>query len=458
MPSSPESVGPYKVIGVLGQGEFATVYLASGKNQNQPKHVAVKVLHLSKAKDEMSVRRFQQEAQIILKLNELDHPHIIKIFDSGGTEDTFYIVMEYISGGSLGKKLETGPFPRIEAIDIIKKIGLALSAAHNHKEKIIHRDLKPHNILIDDREDTPRPVLSDFGLVKRLSSETLQTLTITGSVLGTPHYMAPEQCEAKDSTFATDLYALAIIFFEMLAGFRPFEGDSVFELMRKHSEEPFPRLSSIAPQVDAFFDDILIKATAKDPAKRFASITEFTEALETANNEFETLENELGSKYQEIQKSIKLEEYSTALEHLKDRFNYKNNYQYRDVAKLYVAKLFWAFVYDQQYRDQYPVPKRAELHKLRKVLAEKEEKLENAGQEIATLRDKLEKLQQKKRVIIYRNVLIFVGIVFSVTMNLLFSFLFRVEINTLAKWLVIVSTTIIALAGILTLYRRISQQ
>lgn len=281
MASLPETIGSYKVIRELGHGGFATVYLAESSELTQ---VALKVLK-PYVRDHAQLERFKQEARIITELN---HPNIIHIIGTGDAEEAPFIAMEYVRGGDLRDRLKTGPLARNEAMHIVRCIGSALSYVHTYRSQIIHRDITPGNILFDTTQDPVRPVLTDFGLIKFLSADKMGTLTRTGSIIGTLRYIAPEQLEDQKSlTPTTDLYALSIVFFEMLAGRPPFEADSEIKLMEKHRTEPLPDLSSMAPDIGTFFDNILKRAAAKNPADRYPSIKDFVDDLETANYQAE---------------------------------------------------------------------------------------------------------------------------------------------------------------------------
>ncbi len=230
------------------------------------------------------VKRFRREATAVAKLK---HPNIIRILDTSGNEESFFIAMEFIPGGTVRDQLETGPLSRNEAMHITRNIGAALTYAH--QQGIIHRDVNPNNILLDTTEDMVRPVLSDFGLIKVLAGDDY-TQTQSNTILGTIDYMAPEQWKQKIPTPATDVYALALTFFEMMSGQRPFASNSPLELMDKHASEPLPPLSSVAPGVGPFFDEVLLKAAAKDPSDRFNTVADFIEALEIANGQAEETE------------------------------------------------------------------------------------------------------------------------------------------------------------------------
>jgi len=277
-PEIPQYIGAYKIIEKLGEGGFATVYLAHRKEQDPSQSVALKVLNARE-----NYARFQREIETVARLN---HPNIIKIYDTGEDPETGnpFFSMEYIPSGTLYDRLDTEyRIPRRKAIDIIKQVGDALT--YPHQQGVLHRDVNPRNILLDTQHRPTRAVLTDFGLVKPLETKGVQ-LTKTIALIGTFAYYAPEQWNKEELGPATDIYALAITFFEMLSGQRPFRGD-VFSLREKHLHEALPLLSSLAPEIGSFFDEVLIKATAKNPADRYKSMADFIGALEEANNRAE---------------------------------------------------------------------------------------------------------------------------------------------------------------------------
>jgi len=278
MKEVPEFIGSYKILEKLGEGGFATVYLAHLKDRDESQSVALKVLNARE-----NYARFQREIETVAKLN---HPNIIRIYDTGEDQKTGnpFFSMEYIPSGTLHDKLDTEyRLPRSEAIDIIKQVGNALT--YPHQQGVIHRDVNPRNILLDTRHQPTRSVLTDFGLVKPLETEGSK-LTKTIALIGTFAYYAPEQWNKEELGPATDIYALAITFFEMLSGQRPFRGD-VFSLREKHLHETLPPLSSLAPEIGSFFDEVLIKATAKNPPDRYRTMASFIETIEEANEKAE---------------------------------------------------------------------------------------------------------------------------------------------------------------------------
>ncbi len=273
----------YRIIQQIGSGACSTVYLAEETQESSQKKrsVALKVLQLPEIPEtllEEIIKRFKQEAGTLARLN---HRNIITTFETNQSEtgrnyeQALYIAMEYISGGSLRQRLnEKIRLPREQAVDIIRQVGGALS--HAHEQGIIHRDVNPNNILLDTSQETLRPVLTDFSLIKLLSQHQSAPIRSTGPV-GTVQYMAPEQfSEDLLPTPTLDVYALAITLFEMLAGQRP---------VKQVGKTTIPLLSSVISEMGPFFDDVLIKATAEKSADRYQSITEFIEAVETVNEQ-----------------------------------------------------------------------------------------------------------------------------------------------------------------------------
>jgi serine/threonine protein kinase len=316
----------YEIFNEIGRGGFAAVYLARSQEPGQAHSIALKVLDLewlASKKAEIDrlklIKRFEREADVIAAL---DHPNIIRIFATGSDEETLFIAMEYISGGTLSEKLGHGPLSRTEAMHIVKHIGSAL--AHAHEQGIVHLDVNPNNILLDTIQEPIRPVLTDFGLAKLWSADDPRTRIITESLIGTLRYMAPEQLMPGNLiTPAADLYALAITFFEMLAGKPPFESNSTFELMSKQLNEPLPRLSSMTPNVGPFFDDILGKAAEKNPSDRYQKVTDFIEALEAANVQAEQAELRANKIIEAVRSYTRIDNYNPeiALAMIKEVFD-----------------------------------------------------------------------------------------------------------------------------------------
>ena len=264
--------GRYKIKSHIGTGGMATVYLAQDLILERP--VAVKVLRLDFHTNEAAMRRFQREAQ---SATQLVHPNIVSVYDVGEEDGTNYIVMEYVEGTDLKEYIrERGPLPPREAVRIMTQIVSAIELAH--KNRIIHRDIKPQNILID-REGNVK--ITDFGIAIALSETSL---TQTNTLLGSVHYLSPEQARGGMATIRSDIYALGIVLYELLVGEVPFEGESAVSIALKHFQEPLPRISQMLPTVPQSLENVVLKATAKEPLDRYGSCGEMLEDLQTCLN------------------------------------------------------------------------------------------------------------------------------------------------------------------------------
>ena len=264
--------GRYKIKSHIGTGGMATVYLAQDLILERP--VAVKVLRLDFHTNEAAMRRFQREAQ---SATQLVHPNIVSVYDVGEEDGTNYIVMEYVEGTDLKKYIrERGPLPPREAVRIMTQIVSAIELAHQNR--IIHRDIKPQNILID-REGNVK--ITDFGIAIALSETSL---TQTNTLLGSVHYLSPEQARGGMATIRSDIYALGIVLYELLVGEVPFEGESAVSIALKHFQEPLPRISQMLPTVPQSLENVVLKATAKEPLDRYGSCGEMLEDLQTCLN------------------------------------------------------------------------------------------------------------------------------------------------------------------------------
>jgi serine/threonine-protein kinase PpkA len=242
----------YDIIRAIGVGGMATAYLATQTSLGR--QVVLKVMDTSNDMSAKNVERFMNEARIVASLR---HPNIITIYDVGRQNEFIYISMEYIEGGDLKARMSEGLSPH-EALEIVKKIAGALDCAH--KSGVIHRDVKPANILF--RKDGT-PLLTDFGIAKKLTFD--HDLTATGIFLGSPNYMAPEQAEDVPIDGRADIYALGIIFYEMLTGNKPYQADSVVDIILKHRQGALPRL----PSELRMYEPLLYLMIAKKPRDRF---------------------------------------------------------------------------------------------------------------------------------------------------------------------------------------------
>ncbi|MDO9354287.1 MAG: Stk1 family PASTA domain-containing Ser/Thr kinase [Solirubrobacteraceae bacterium] len=261
--------GRYQVEAQIGVGGMALVYRA--EDIQLGRKVAVKVLHGQYAEDAEFVERFRREAKAAA---QLQHPGIVAIYDTGSWEGTWYIAMELLEGPTLKERIVAeGRIAPAEAMDLTDSILRAVRAAH--RDGIIHRDIKPHNVILDD---AGAPKVTDFGIARRGASD----MTATGSILGTAHYIAPEQAQGEVITPRTDLYSVGVVLYEMLTGRTPFEGDTAVSIALAHvnNEPRSPR--SIVPEISPALDAVVMRALAKRPADRFADADAFLAALADA--------------------------------------------------------------------------------------------------------------------------------------------------------------------------------
>jgi len=261
-------LGKYEIQEVLGRGGFGTVY--KGYDKVLDRTVAVKVLHPNLVNDPTFLARFQREAQIAAKL---DHPNLVPVYDFGEAEGHYYIVMGYMPGGSLKDRLSSeGPIEKSLALSYISQIGEGLDFAHSRN--VIHRDLKPGNILFDERGNVR---VSDMGFAKLLHSDASMSMTVSGGIVGTPAYMAPEIWNGKPATAATDVYSMACILVEMLTGSPLFEGETTPMIMMQHFK-PLNLPEGLPKEWKPVFE----AALAKEPENRLSTMADFVEALRFA--------------------------------------------------------------------------------------------------------------------------------------------------------------------------------
>ncbi|MFL5629272.1 MAG: protein kinase domain-containing protein [Ktedonobacteraceae bacterium] len=261
--------GRYKLIDERGRGSFATVYVARDTENN---HIyAVKVMHIELSNDGDLLARFQREAHIHMNLSD---PHVVRIVDYGNDNSMHFIVMEYIDGQNLKYHMIThGPMEPLRALNYTRQIVEGLETAY--KQGVVHRDIKPQNILINGKDVVK---IVDFGLAR--SRETV-TLTQSNVFMGTAYYISPEQAESgRSADTRSDLYSVATVLFEMLAGSPPFEGDTAVDIVIKHMNEKVPSLCRIRPDLPMDMDIFMQKAMAKSPAERYQTPQEFIAALE----------------------------------------------------------------------------------------------------------------------------------------------------------------------------------
>jgi serine/threonine protein kinase len=258
--------GRYEITRLLGRGGMAVVFLA--QDLMLERQVAIKVLPPDMAFDTKLIPRFQQEAKTAAKL---DHPNIIPIYRVESEAGLDYFVMKYVTGGSLEQVLEQGPLQIELARRVLCQAALALG--HAHKRGIVHRDVKPANIML---ESDGRVVLTDFGISKALEGGS--GFTGTGAIIGTPHYMAPEQAKGSQVDGRADQYSLAVVGHQVLTGKQPFEGSS-HSILYKHVFEPPPRVFETRPDAPADLVAALDRALGKDPERRFATMEDFAAAV-----------------------------------------------------------------------------------------------------------------------------------------------------------------------------------
>ena len=253
--------GRYRIERKLGSGGMAEVYLA--EDEELGRKVALKILNERHARDEQFVERFKREAR---NAASLSHPHIVRIYDRGQFDETYYIAMEYLDGPTLKELLvRKGPTPPLTAIKFAREILSALAEAHRHD--IVHRDIKPHNVIVSPDWNVK---VTDFGIARSGASQ----MTEAGSIVGTAQYLSPEQARGKPVDQRSDLYSVGIVLYEMLTGTVPFTGDAAVEIAMKHlsniPEPPSTRREGISPDLDA----VVMRALAKDPEQRYASADE----------------------------------------------------------------------------------------------------------------------------------------------------------------------------------------
>jgi serine/threonine protein kinase len=270
-----KKIGKYLIKEKLGSGGMAEVY--KGYQENLDRFVAIKLMHAFLVADQDFLNRFQREARAMAALN---HPNIVGVYDFDVYgENSYYLVMEYIRGGTLKERLEElarrgERLPLTDAVKMIAEIADAL--AYAHRRDMVHRDIKPANIMLN--EDSGRAVLTDFGIVKLVGSQSM-AFTATGALIGTPAYMSPEQALGKSGDHRVDIYSLGVMLFQMVTGTLPFDADTPLAVVMKHVNSPTPEPSSITPDIPWGLQEVIMKAMAKSPEDRFNSAGEMAAAL-----------------------------------------------------------------------------------------------------------------------------------------------------------------------------------
>lgn len=259
----------YRIIRSLGEGGMANVYLAH--DMVLDRDVSVKLLRLDLRDDPSTKRRFHREAMATTQLND---PHIVGIYDVGEDHGLQYMVMQYVKGTDLKAYIRKHyPIPLPQVIDIMEQVLSAVATAHAHG--IIHRDLKPQNILIDENKNVK---ITDFGIAVAVSQDSL---TQTNTLMGSVHYLSPEQARGSIATKQSDIYSLGIILFELLTGKVPFEGETAVSIALKHFREEIPSVREQNKEIPQALENVIIKATAKEPAERYSSVNEMAADLKT---------------------------------------------------------------------------------------------------------------------------------------------------------------------------------
>ena len=278
----------YQIIKSIGEGGMANVYLAYDTILDRD--VAVKVLRGDLSNDEKFVRRFQREA---LNASSLSHPNIVEVYDVGDDNGQYFIVMEYIEGKNLKDLLKKrGKLTTSEVVDIMTQIADGLSVAHD--SYIIHRDIKPQNIMILENGLVK---ITDFGIAMAMNATQL---TQTNSVMGSVHYLPPEQASGKGSTLKSDIYSMGILMYELLTGKLPYRGDNAVEIALKHLKEPLPSIREELSDLPQSVENIILKSAAKNPKNRYNDAREMYEDLKTCLDESRINEPRYEYQYPEL--------------------------------------------------------------------------------------------------------------------------------------------------------------
>ncbi|WP_420643815.1 protein kinase domain-containing protein [Candidatus Leptofilum sp.] len=264
----------YEIESILGRGGMSSVYRATDPNLRRK--VAVKIIHQHLSDNKEFIERFEQEAAVIAQLR---HPNIVQVHDFNHEGEVYFMVMEYVPGETLGKRLEAlkGAGLRLPLNDTIRILTTICGAVdYAHQRRMIHRDLKPANVMLNLLNE---PVLMDFGIAKIVGG---RSHTVTGAAMGTAAYMSPEQVKGEQADHRSDIYSLGIMMYEMLSGETPFHGDSTYQIMLKHINEPLPDIQLVEANTPNSLVNILERALSKNPDHRFQTAQEMAAALSTA--------------------------------------------------------------------------------------------------------------------------------------------------------------------------------
>jgi serine/threonine protein kinase len=260
--------GKYKIYDKVGSGGFSTVYL--GRNMDTNEIIAIKVLGEQHAREPRYVERFRREAGLA---ERLQHKNVVRILDHGIEDGQHFLIMEFVEGLTLDQIIERrGPLPIGEALSYIRQACAGLDAAH--QAGVVHRDIKPANLMITPEGEVK---IMDFGIARL---ESMAGLTQSGIFMGTPRYISPEMAQGTGADIRSDLYALGLLLYEMLAGSPPFGADNPWVVLRQQIEEQIPPLHQVRPDVPEWLEAVIARATAKDPARRFQSPSEMLAGIE----------------------------------------------------------------------------------------------------------------------------------------------------------------------------------
>jgi len=265
-----DTVGPYRILEPIGAGGMAEVFKAY--QPSMERYVAIKLILPRFAQEATFLKRFQREARAV---SRLEHAHILPVYDYGESEGRPYLVMRYMSAGTLKDRLSQGSMSSSEVNRVIGQVGSALDYAH--RMGIIHRDVKPSNVLVDDEGNT---YLTDFGLAKMMEASV--QLTGTGVGIGTPAYMSPEQGRGETVDSRTDVYSLGVMLYEMVLGRRPYHANTPLAVVYKHIHEPLPLPRALRPDLPEGVERVILRALAKSPSDRFRTAGEMVQALDAA--------------------------------------------------------------------------------------------------------------------------------------------------------------------------------
>ncbi|MCP4156902.1 MAG: protein kinase, partial [bacterium] len=270
-----KKIGPAVIGDEIGRGGMGTVFM--GYQESLKRQVAVKILLPGMLEDPSATQRFKREAQTTAQLKS---PHIVQIYDFGEFEShVFYIIMEYLQGETLEKHLDrNGRFSQATAVSIIMQIARGLLVAHD--AGLVHRDIKSSNLILNSKGQV---TITDFGLVR---AQSMVKHTRTGMLVGTPHYLSPEQISGATPDLRSDIYSLGIVFYEMLVGAHPFNSNSTIEVLMMHMNTPMPDPRKVVPEISWELVDIIKRMTAKEPASRYSDCREIFKAIEEANKKY----------------------------------------------------------------------------------------------------------------------------------------------------------------------------